>query len=422
MARKDSVFLIIILIVTLTIVLNKSSFIVLLFLLISRIIATNRITAGVFLLLFGGPLGGIVRYEYPALPIYGVIVMSIGAMLLFPQILKYFKTNTLALVFIVLLWIVFVIAYVNSSMAPENFVKLISIILNSVLFYIAYATIFNEKNVDNNAICQSLLLYSLLTISFVQSHYDIIASDSMFSWFRLTLTYSNNEYFDISYQQVGMNVLFASAFILSKKNFKEFHLYNILLLALSVYVLLISGARQALAGFAFIVLFRYIFNSRKKRARVIIASLFSLIVLLLFVNANETNTSELSTIYSSSLGERQLLFQDSFSILKEYPLFGIGLGDFSKYSFGLYPHNIFLEILCEMGFCGLILLTFLVCVYLSRQGFTFNIETSSGNLYCIIVLCALSRYLFSADLTESVAFFSACFAVTPILNKTKMSI
>jgi O-antigen ligase len=55
---------------------------------------------------------------------------------------------------------------------------------------------------------------------------------------------------------------------------------------------------------------------------------------------------------------------DSFSIIYNHLLLGVGTDGFQYHSFGSYPHNIFLELLTNYGIAGLILTLYLMVILL----------------------------------------------------------
>lgn len=77
-----------------------------------------------------------------------------------------------------------------------------------------------------------------------------------------------------------------------------------------------------------------------------------------------------------SINIRQYLFDDGLAAFLANPLFGIGLGNFSDYSFlgFIYPHNIHLEVFLECGiFVGIIYLVFLVKSIIAAPRFSQTI-------------------------------------------------
>jgi len=69
--------------------------------------------------------------------------------------------------------------------------------------------------------------------------------------------------------------------------------------------------------------------------------------------------SQTDTGNRGSVGARNVMYSDTLELIYEYPLMGVGFGNWSK-AFNTiyeYPHNLFLEIFSELGlFFGIILL------------------------------------------------------------------
>jgi O-antigen ligase len=93
--------------------------------------------------------------------------------------------------------------------------------------------------------------------------------------------------------------------------------------------------------------------------------------------------------------ERILLSETAIKSIDENPLLGIGFGSFGLYYSNVdernYPHNMFLEILCETGLIGFLLLLFLVLNYLGIILFQFMLRgTSQHKVYIGFPLASLS--------------------------------
>jgi O-antigen ligase len=144
------------------------------------------------------------------------------------------------------------------------------------------------------------------------------------------------------------------------------------------YVILISGSTQALLAplltIALIVLLDYWNSWRNNRhVRLLVLTIGILAALTIFVTLQSTdalneydNFVGISRLLSRLDEESSLLNPSDRAVLHDQaidgflgsPLYGLGIGGFSAISYSLvrdYPHNIILEILCELGALGLLL-------------------------------------------------------------------
>jgi O-antigen ligase len=107
-------------------------------------------------------------------------------------------------------------------------------------------------------------------------------------------------------------------------------------------------------------------------------------------------------LYSSG---RDVLFSRAFELGMARPIFGSGLDSFETLGFGVYPHNILLEIFVEGGLVGLLLFSLLITFVINlivtqreriyRQnlvalGFVFAASQFSGDIYNSIGIIILT--------------------------------
>jgi len=134
------------------------------------------------------------------------------------------------------------------------------------------------------------------------------------------------------------------------------------LLAVPAVALIGSGSRGAvIAVLLAIVLSLFLY----RRLLVDLACLFALgFVAIPFLRISEASFEYLGTLFNSHnvgalLSFRAELLSYGWSLLQQHPLLGVGIQGFRYYSpnAGLYnwPHNVFLEIGCELGIPALLL-------------------------------------------------------------------
>lgn len=157
--------------------------------------------------------------------------------------------------------------------------------------------------------------------------------------------------------------------------------------ALSILAIILAGSRSALGGFAFGCIFLVSISSVRVKIYTTLSLLFGAFVFFLY--KPDSGIFGRAENLGDDLSFRQSIWTETFGIIKEYPIFGIGFGNFEsylmKYHQELYlqiesggdliyftqPENGYLKILVEQGyivfiiFILLLLIPFLRNVYLA---------------------------------------------------------
>lgn len=417
-----------------------SYFICLLFILL-RLLTTNKDTAGIFLVLFGGLVGGITRHVYPGIPLYGSILILLGLLLLSGNVaiflrngkktvllsgnIAIFLRNGKKSIFFLLLVIsVFFVSYLYGPHHHYSNSKLLAIIIFGFLSLFIYSIINISKRFSSIAISQLLLLttVSLYVASIESFGYKGPSSFFDYSWFRLTTSQFVTDYqiSVIDYQAIGMNALYAFAFFIGseKVSMNTNKFYRYLFYATCFQLILMSGARQAIFGLGLLVFVRIaIFSQVPSFSKRLVSILLGILILFIFVKfISSLNIDFLSTVLASdgdlkSITGRADNILRAYSIIRENPFFGVGLGGYSPKNMSIYPHNVILEILSECGIIGLTALILVLVYFYKSNRYSIKLITTNG-LYLIIILTALLiRAFVSSDLSESIALFSGIFAM-----------
>ncbi len=124
---------------------------------------------------------------------------------------------------------------------------------------------------------------------------------------------------------------------------------------------------------------------------------------------------------SERISDRGSIYKLAVAEFLHSPLTGMGQGEFQE-KYGIYPHNIFLEMLCETGICGT--LPMLLLLTLAVIGILRAAHRSRGGAEIALILCAyLVRENISNSMWQSVPLFAALgFGLTMLTfrrNKTK---
>jgi putative inorganic carbon (HCO3(-)) transporter len=142
-------------------------------------------------------------------------------------------------------------------------------------------------------------------------------------------------------------------------------LYPVILLVISG-VLILSQSRSALLALLVIVMIVLILRSAWFWSLPVLAAAALAIVMLVF-SLNEVKIALISEISTAGLGQRLDIWQHVLFLLQDFPLTGVGMGNFPQAFQALYPremnpssllphaHNLFLQVGADLGIPGLVI-------------------------------------------------------------------
>lgn len=163
-----------------------------------------------------------------------------------------------------------------------------------------------------------------------------------------------------TYLTIGFLVLFGMYIQKDKKQAKDK-----LTIAIVYLAMIITGKRGTLIFGTLSAIAIYFIANKEKISKKVFKGLslcFILIVLLIFLSSVIPNISMVyNRIFNSNdiLNGRENLYGLAWTIFKENPILGIGWGNFKYYYSNFYntaeqlnAHNIYLQLLCELGIIG----------------------------------------------------------------------
>ncbi|WP_036153543.1 O-antigen ligase family protein [Maribacter forsetii] len=194
-------------------------------------------------------------------------------------------------------------------------------------------------------------------------------------------------------------------------NFSLFHLYlknkNKLLLGMLIILpllfLVIAFTTQSRAGLLLITIINICFwlfvnkpNNPSKLTKLIRKlTIASVMVLLTFQFIKVYEGSRIQNRVAkkeNTQDSRELLIEEGIEVFKQYPILGVGLGQFPLYSkYGLFTHNSYTEILAEQGIIGgmLLIMLFLIPLFKSYK----NYKQDKNNEYYKFYLLFFTIFL-----------------------------
>ena len=208
---------------------------------------------------------------------------------------------------------------------------------------------------------------------------------------------------NLSGPNVATRILFFAAcssiyrFLLNKKT-----LYFILII-LFLFSIVLVGSRGGLVGAFLTLLFllaaRRSFKARKNKIGITMNYKYLLFLPLglgtlfliykpvkrVFMDRVIGTTFSNDTVYTAG---RDIIYGDALKMIKEKPLFGYGIDSFTTYTGHVYPHNLLLEMMVEIGLIGAIIFGIfvffsIIIIFKMRKSSLYIL--SGTPLYMIIV-------------------------------------
>lgn len=379
-----------------------------LFLLIFSITSMNKVTRGFALIYLTAPVLGTLFYVFH-IPITAYFLCVLfGAYYLYPYV-RFRRKDLNIFAQILLLMLVFIISFLYGPQHSYSNSKLINIIILGCISFFYWDIYKSSQDIEINKLAIYMVIvpltYIFIAFDFLNFPHPDGISDFDFMRNSFVLMIREGELVSFTYHSIGVNAMIGGAFLLSKRNFNKTikgAKWEILLLVIIFMTILISQARQALFGLLIILIFRILIdNGINRSTKIINIIVFGLIASLFLLNIESSalNQMEESSSFTQSINRD---YSDAFRIIDTNPILGKGLGGYSNNGMRAYPHNIFLELLCEVGMIGTLFILLIVCLPLSMNYRYLPVFTKSNYYILPIIITIFIRSNMSSDLTESI--------------------
>lgn len=403
--------------------IGYTSFAMALMALLPLLFMITRHTAAIFLVMYGGPLGGVIRAMYPSLPIYGLMFVMIGLVLMWDLISDLLRHHLKAIGGVLLTLAIFGLFYLLGPRTEFASSKYLSMCSNGLLMVFGYYAFEKSNKIDAEGLSQ-ILLVSSICMSIYVIHAMALHPAGLFNydWFReQSVSYSslNNWETDtiVNYQHIGMLILFSLSIFLAQKELRI--IPTVFCIICGLHFVLVSGARQAILGVLLVIILRFTvykpsnIKTQRSSSRNLKTIFWLAIaaVLLFFVLQNLQVGVVQDTMQEGDQG-RMIRYLEALAIFYDHPIIGCGLGGYESITGDGWPHNFFLELLCETGIIGSLVFLSLLIVPLIKNKLDYYHVTSSGMFFFLILLGIFVRILVSADFRESIELYSAIFAIS----------
>lgn len=236
----------------------------------------------------------------------------------------------------------------------------------------------------------------------------------------------NTDYIGVA-RLIGLGVIISMVYMINIKNnrlINFFLLASVIIFSISI---LITGSRQVLLSLFIIVIYYFMYFvtrfSLKSKLKYLTGLIFILFIIL-FLNYKQyiqlnsinrlieliLNINSTGGIFKSDLN-RLSLFRAAISGFIKNPVIGKGIASYYSLigfdSIYVYPHNIILEILCELGAIGIaIVIFFSNKVYRDFKYFTkYTLPSTQSRFYIqiinLILVYSLINSMVSGDINSN---------------------
>ncbi|MCR5496682.1 MAG: O-antigen ligase family protein [Paludibacteraceae bacterium] len=356
-----------------------------------------------------GTFGPVLGIHVPGTVVSFILIIVFMRKELFMLFNKHTKKP---LIFILAIYLIFVIYFLLTGETKNSATKISVMTISLFVDTVAFLVLVTFKDIRMNRLTVPFLLFALMQLGYVESFSGHGPSGLLdFSFFRNACIEMMRKNIPVlSYHNMGIAAFLGAAFMMSQRK-KVNNYFDIVFLFSALWLIVLSGARQTIFGFIFLIFVWIVFRTgRFKLTTVILASAvivgFYLCLQLLEVPFLQGNSSR-GAHMGSDLNRN---YDYPLMIISYHFLDGIGFGNYNNpYTHEIYPHNIILEILCEMGFFGMIFVGMVVFSYVRSHHFLLRNELPSGGICLLLWIPYLVRSMISGDLSENISLFISMF-------------
>lgn len=376
---------------------------------IMNLVIMNHRTRGIALLLFSSmTLGTVFQLYHIPIPAY-VFTLSIALWSLRREI-KTCKFNNRALANLLLVFLIFIIWFLMGPAHAYSQSKLIYILCLGTSSLIGWNIIMQTSKIEYLKLALFLGVNALVFISIAYDFYQFPSPNGFFDFnffrsFYTTMSRKDTS-FVLTYHSVGIPAMLGIAMLISHRNIRVLSPSFLVTFVFLLFLLFISQTRQAILGLVLIVPLRIFISSKISLFVKILLSVGIFIIMFYGLSTMESDAIQ-KTLHSHDRTEMvNRDYDEAMSKIKSNVFLGSGLGGYSLSGNREYPHNLFLELLCETGVLGTILLSILIFLPAFKNISNVGI-CSNSHQYIILVVIALGvRSMASSDLMESISFIT----------------
>lgn len=345
----------------------------------------------------------------------GSIIALVIAFILLYKELAVIKNNPDAIKYIGAIILITIFSFVYGGVSSSGKEKLTDLLITLAIGIWAFYPITTSKNIDLAKIAVIYLISGIFLIAVALDFYGYTRTFNLFDFesFRASTIYNRNlELPHVVYHIPGMIGCYTTAFYLSgKKN--GIKVKDLIFLGTALWLILISGTRQAILCYFIIVACWTMIKSNKLQTKNIILTFVFCIAGYIFLSSLEVESIQKVFDTTNTTEERLNRGYDfALKLINENTAWGVGFGNYyNPMTNQRYPHNLILEILCEMGVVGLIAMSLIVFIFVTRNKFSLFKKTTNDNFAFIIFIPYFIRAMVSDDLSHNIILFIVIFTL-----------
>lgn len=357
-----------------------------------------------------GMVKSVINFGLPA----SVVLFAVVIVFLNVQLVKLINKNLLktvvftALVLAILFISVFFGGYTESSVN-----KIVDIAQMALASLVGFAILFTYSEIDFSKVAVSFLVVACLYLAIA---YEILSYPTPSSFFDFSSfrAYSTDlkhiDFITISYHRLGYcGVLFLSYLFTTLKKGVSF--FQIVLMATAFWIILFSGARQAIVAGVFVIVSWCFLRSHKGIAAKFVFMGVMLAVFYFFISSLQV-FQDLGESSSNGVGSAMNRdYEYPLKVISENPLLGVGLGNYyDPYGGRTYAHNIILELFSETGVVGFFLIVLVLVLFLVSIPRKHIMLVKKNKMGLILILPYVIRCFISGGIQTNVQVFVLIFA------------
>lgn len=330
------------------------------------------------------------------------------------------------------MWIVLLILFTSMMMAgnyANDSDKMSVAVIDSITYLIAFSYVFSKRNKVNSF---ALALYScifavfLLQLNTIKNGYGTPSSIMDFGFYRSAV--GEDMYKELAqggvkyathYQFFGTMVTFGVSLAFATTNLKKSEL--LLLMAMTILAVGYTGARQYLIILTAIFLLYIILQKSSwffKGTMIIIGSM-----IVSYMVYQSVINDYMSVIFDEGIfagSGREGVVDEGIELFKSNPLFGVGFCGYKYFgSHQVYPHNMIVEMLSELGLIGTILIFFVVLFKNENLRYLYSTHLNFYGFY--IILSLFARSMISLNLGQNIAMAGVICALGFASSRSNLS-
>lgn len=366
------------------------------------------VCALVFCKLFGtfGPALGI---HLPGT----VVAFTLILIFMRKDLMKMFnKKTTKPIIFILSIFFIFMVYYLLTGETKNSGTKFNVMLISLFVDTIAFLILVTFDDIRMERMTVPFLLFALMQMGYVESMSGHGPSGLLdFSFFRnACIDMMRKNIPVLSYHNMGIAAFIGAAFMMSQRK-KINNYFDIVFLFSAFWLIVLSGARQTIFGFIFLIFVWLVFRTGRFKLTTVFLAAAVIVGIYLCLQLLEVPILQGNSSRGAHMGsELNRNYDYPLMIISYHFLDGIGFGNYhNPYTQEIYPHNIILEILCEMGFIGLIFVGMVVFAFVRSHHFLLRNELPSGGICLLLWIPYLIRSMISGDLSDNISLFISMF-------------